>query len=79
MMFIKINITNKDTDYKNVARKWFYCLHTYFNIIYSLFRTENLENAEEMFVVFQEKVPLYIKISKEVIKTLLTFTSCSFK
>lgn len=41
-------------------------LFTRFNIIYSLFRTENLENAEEMFIVFQEKVPLYIKISKEV-------------
>ncbi|XP_048487667.1 85/88 kDa calcium-independent phospholipase A2 [Plutella xylostella] len=33
--------------------------------MYSLFRSENLESAEEKFIAFKEKIPPYIKITKE--------------
>lgn len=40
--------------------------YVYLNFVYSLFRTEEVETAENMFIVFQERVPLFIKTSKEV-------------
>ncbi|CAH0729964.1 unnamed protein product, partial [Brenthis ino] len=33
--------------------------------MYSLFRSENRETCEERFIVYKEKIPLYIKITKE--------------
>ncbi|XP_045766351.1 85/88 kDa calcium-independent phospholipase A2 [Maniola jurtina] len=35
------------------------------NVMYSLFRSENRETCEERFIVFKERIPLYIKITKE--------------
>lgn len=34
--------------------------------IYSLFRSETQDVAEEKFIVYQEKIPLYITATKEV-------------
>ncbi|CAH2090871.1 unnamed protein product [Euphydryas editha] len=33
--------------------------------MYSLLRSENLETCEERFTVFKERIPLYVKITKE--------------
>ncbi|XP_014367859.2 85/88 kDa calcium-independent phospholipase A2 [Papilio machaon] len=33
--------------------------------MYSLFRSETLESSEEKFIVFKERIPLYIKVTKE--------------
>ncbi|XP_068618165.1 85/88 kDa calcium-independent phospholipase A2 [Battus philenor] len=52
----------KDKHYEIVLHKPFTeSLHH----MYSLFRSEELESSEEKFIVFKERIPLYIKITKE--------------
>ncbi|CAG4946867.1 unnamed protein product [Parnassius apollo] len=52
----------KDKLYEIVLHKPFTeSLHQMF----SLFRSENQESAEDKFIVFKEKIPLFIKITKE--------------
>ncbi|XP_072947664.1 85/88 kDa calcium-independent phospholipase A2 isoform X1 [Epargyreus clarus] len=53
---------NKDKYYEIVLQKPFTeSLHQ----MYSLYRSENPEVSEERFIVFKDKIPLYIKITKE--------------
>ncbi|XP_013146930.1 PREDICTED: uncharacterized protein LOC106109842 isoform X1 [Papilio polytes] len=52
----------KDKHYEIVLHKPFTeSLHH----MYSLFRSETLDSSEEKFIVFKERIPLYIKITKE--------------
>lgn len=47
-----------------------YILIYYF---FSLFRSESLESSEEKFIVFKERIPIYIKITKEVSKIYICY------
>ncbi|KAM3966114.1 calcium-independent phospholipase A2 VIA [Aphomia sociella] len=61
----KLPIDNKNTRdkyYEIVLQKPF---TESLNQMYSLFRTENVVTCQEKFTVFEEKIPLYIKITKE--------------
>ncbi|CAG9794023.1 unnamed protein product [Diatraea saccharalis] len=57
-------------DTKNTKERFFeIILHKPFteslHHVYSLFRSENQEEAEERFITYKERIPLYIKITKE--------------
>ncbi|XP_045450931.1 85/88 kDa calcium-independent phospholipase A2 [Melitaea cinxia] len=58
------------SDKKNAKDKYYeIVLHKPFteslNHMYSLLRSESLEKCEESFIVFKERVPLYVKITKD--------------
>ncbi|XP_045496134.1 85/88 kDa calcium-independent phospholipase A2 [Colias croceus] len=53
---------NKDKCYEIVLHKPFTeSLHQ----MYSLFRSENREECEEKFIIFKDRIPVYIKVTKE--------------
>lgn len=59
---------NKDKYYEIVLHKPFKeSLH----LMYSLFRASNLESAEEKFIIFKEKIPVFIKVTRECTVTIL--------
>ncbi|CAH2039422.1 unnamed protein product, partial [Iphiclides podalirius] len=56
------NKNSKDKYYEIVLHKPF--TESLYHM-YSLFRSDSLESSEEKFIVFKERIPLYIKVTKE--------------
>lgn len=60
--------SSKEKNYEIVLQKPFTeSLHQ----MYSLYRAPNLENAEEKFIVYKERIPVFIRITKECTLTIL--------